>query len=267
MFGTLCPLDPRASERAPGDLTSPGANVTCLGELRICVDLREYTGPGTASPRAPPGGSHGPPVDLLGGRLSARRISFLSRPIATARKFPNGIDVPRSDPLGYTRWCKLGERAANTPRATERAITREDVMFTRAALAGAVLSAAAAVFGSSAGAHAAPVVFPSSAGGNDNSYEVIVDGDVTYPAAQSAAAAAGGHLVSITSSAEQSFVESLLLDSGAPTGSYYMALERVSIDAFKWSTGEPFAFQNFAGGEPNNFMGNELVGQIYWTDD
>jgi hypothetical protein len=140
-------------------------------------------------------------------------------------------------------------------------------MFTRAVLAGAVVAATAVGFFCGAAAQAAPVVFPSSAGGNDNAYEVIVDGGATYPAAQSAATAAGGHLLSITSSAEQSFVESLLLGSGAPTGSYYTALERTSIDGFKWSTGEPFEFQNFAGGEPNNFMGTELVGQIYWTDD
>ncbi len=125
-----------------------------------------------------------------------------------------------------------------------------------------VLSLVAAV----GAAQAAPVVFPSAEGGTGNSYELILDGEISYLAARGAASAAGGHLVSLTSPAEQAFIEGLLGSDDAPTGSYWIGLEQ-RLDSFVWSTGEAIDYTNFAPAEPNNFGGKEDVGQIYWSRD
>jgi hypothetical protein len=116
---------------------------------------------------------------------------------------------------------------------------------------------------------AATVPFPVSAGGTGNGYEVMFDTSADEAAAQSAAASAGGHLVSITSASEQTFIESLLASANAPTGSYWIGLERIgsgsSASAFAWETNEPLGFTHFAGGEPNNYPANENRGTIYWS--
>jgi hypothetical protein len=116
----------------------------------------------------------------------------------------------------------------------------------------------------------APVTFPISAGGTGNTYEVIADPSADAIAARAAAADAGGYLVSITAPEEQAFVESLLINSGVPTGSYWMGLTQIpggGDGAFAWANGEQFSYNNFADGEPNDFEGQEGVGQIYWTQD
>ena len=74
---------------------------------------------------------------------------------------------------------------------------------------------------------AATVPFPVSAGGTGNGYEVVFDTSAGRLAAAGAAASAGGHLVTITSPSEQAFVESLLANANAPTGSYWMGLQRI----------------------------------------
>lgn len=122
-------------------------------------------------------------------------------------------------------------------------------------------------------APAASVVFEVSAGGNGHEYEVVIDAGADQAAAEAAAAAAGGHLISITSPAEQAFIESVLFHTNSPTGGYWMGLERVGTggsgvaDDFRWSTGESLTFENFAGGEPNAYLNMEDAGQIYWSAD
>ena len=116
-------------------------------------------------------------------------------------------------------------------------------------------------------AGAAPAVFQVADGGNGHAYDVVLDPGLTRDGATRVASAVSGHLVTITSAQEQAFVESLLLDSGAPTGSYWMGMERASSDQFRWVTNEPFEYNNFPGGEPNNFQGVENAGQIYWSQD
>ena len=134
-------------------------------------------------------------------------------------------------------------------------------MFTRLAH---VSAAALASLAAAAICEASPVLFPVSQGGNGNAYEVVLDGDATADAAGAAAAARGGHLVTITSADEQSFIESLLVSTGAPTGSYWLDLRREAGDVV-WGTGEPFDYANLADGEPNNLLGKETHGQLYWS--
>jgi hypothetical protein len=108
------------------------------------------------------------------------------------------------------------------------------------------------------------VEFPTADGGTGHLYEVLADTAATYDDAVAAADALGGHLVSITSAAEQAFVEDLLVDSG----SYWIGLERIGPGAdFGWTTGESLMFDNFATGEPNDYTASEDFGQIYWSAD
>jgi len=83
---------------------------------------------------------------------------------------------------------------------------------------GAFLAAAAALCLGASAASAAPVVW-SGAGGNGNTYDVILDGGASWDAARAAAQAAGGDLATIDSQEEQSFVESVLRSNNAGTGS------------------------------------------------
>jgi hypothetical protein len=134
-------------------------------------------------------------------------------------------------------------------------------MFTRLTFL-ACLVAPAAVAGV---AGAATVVFPALAGGNDHVYEVVVEPSFTRDDAAAVAQTGGGYLATITSAAEQAFIESLLANNDVPTGSYWMGMERVGADEFRWVTGEPFEFSNFPFGEPNNYRGVEDAGQVYWS--
>src|SRR5262249_50278628 len=97
---------------------------------------------------------------------------------------------------------------------------------------------------------------------------VLVPGGITWPAARAAAAAlsfAGspGHLVTITSAAENQFlVSSLPLSQGDHwrVGGYQ---DHTAPDysepsgGWRWTTREPWSFTNWGGGEPNNVNGGE----------
>ena len=130
-------------------------------------------------------------------------------------------------------------------------------------------AACAAVLSWGAGAAlAGPVVWNSGSGGNGNSYEVVIDNTVSWDAARSAAQAAGGELATITSQAEQSFVESVLSSSGAPVGSDWFGLREESAEGnYQYVTGETSPFHNWLVGEPNNEGGVETVGAVLWTPD
>jgi hypothetical protein len=111
---------------------------------------------------------------------------------------------------------------------------------------------------------AAPVPF----GGHN--YDVILNNQLSWSGAQSAANSAGGHLATITSAQEQAFVESLLGDRNAPTGAYFFGLRESSTpNQFAPVNGESATFSNFASGEPNNGVGaeSETAGTLYWTAD
>jgi hypothetical protein len=114
---------------------------------------------------------------------------------------------------------------------------------------------------------AAAVVFPLSQGGNGHAYDVVFDDGTSFGEARAAAGGGGWHLLTITSAAEQSFVEQLLIGRNAPTGSYWIDLERDAGGGYAWGTGETFGYSNFAAGEPNDFLRREDAGQIYWSQD
>ena len=130
-------------------------------------------------------------------------------------------------------------------------------------------AACAALLSTGAGAAlAGPVVWDASSGGNGNTYEVVVNDTISWDAARSAAQAAGGDLATITSQAEQSFVESILVSSNAPTGSYWFGLREAGFEGnYQYVSGESSLFRNWMTGEPNNAGGVENVGAVLWTPD
>jgi hypothetical protein len=132
---------------------------------------------------------------------------------------------------------------------------------------------------------AVPIQWTSAAGGNGHWYEVVVDGSKGWNAASAAAVAAGGYLVTITSAAEQSFINSTLFGGTASgstvsneslIGSWWMgATDTASEGTWQWvKAGEAFgAFTNWGSGQPDNnsnaqFGGTagEDYGQFVWRN-
>jgi hypothetical protein len=133
----------------------------------------------------------------------------------------------------------------------------------RAAIAAAALLLAAPM---SPLARAAPVVWDPGAGGNGNSYDVILDNNLSWDAARAAAQSRGGDLVTIDSQAEQSFVESLLSAGNAATGSYWLGLRETATEGvYHDVNGQALGYTHWAVGEPNNSQGIENSGAVLWT--
>lgn len=112
--------------------------------------------------------------------------------------------------------------------------------------------------------NAAPIQWTVASGGNGNWYEIVFDnvagGD--WELAKQAAYAAGGHLVTITSDGENTFVYSLIwpYDSSIIVphlGAYQPSGSVEPNGGWSWVTGEPFTYTNWALGEPNNYQGIE----------
>ncbi len=99
-------------------------------------------------------------------------------------------------------------------------------------------------------AFAVPVLNPA----NGHHYELINTGTgITWQAARDAAAASvfngvNGHLVTITSAAENAFVAGLSPSDFRP---WIGLTDEASEGNFVWITGEPFVFQNWGPGEPS----------------
>lgn len=84
---------------------------------------------------------------------------------------------------------------------------------------------------------------------NGHRYQFIHE-EMTWQDAQAYCEDIGGHLVTITSQAEQEFVYTSLVEK------YGVAMiglnDAASEGTWEWVTGEPFSYANWDGGEPNN---------------
>ncbi|WP_013334653.1 putative Ig domain-containing protein [Gloeothece verrucosa] len=82
---------------------------------------------------------------------------------------------------------------------------------------------------------------------------VLTDLPGTWNEAQSMAQSMGGHLVTITSAAENQF----LLNQFGSSQNYWIGLSDAVVEGnWRWVNGEPFNYANWGNGEPNN-AGNE----------
>jgi cysteine-rich repeat protein len=91
----------------------------------------------------------------------------------------------------------------------------------------------------------------------------------TWDAAESFCVGGGGHLVSISSKAENDFVYLNVMPSDFldPTSPRWIGLNDKAIEgSFVWSSGEPLSYTNWRSGEPNDSGGNEDCVEQRWSD-
>lgn len=96
--------------------------------------------------------------------------------------------------------------------------------------------------------------------GNGHTYEVI-NAQLTWLDAQTAAQEQGGYMATVTSAAENSFVAKLTKRN---VRTWLGAYQPDGV-TWTWVNGEPFTYTNWAPGEPNNLEGIEDYLQIYGT--
>lgn len=109
---------------------------------------------------------------------------------------------------------------------------------------------------------AQPVVWS----GNGHYYEIVLQNG-TWSAARTAAESrtwlgVSGHLVSITSAAENQFLTTTFGGSSLDlkwTGGFQPAGSPEPGGGWTWTTGEAFSFNGWSPGEPNNVGGSENV--------
>jgi len=115
-----------------------------------------------------------------------------------------------------------------------------------------------------------------SDGGNGNWYQFNrVPGGICWSASRIAAEQGGGHLVTVTSAAENSFVIAYTNanNPGVFTGGPYLGAtcENAPWGQWRWVTGEPFVFTGWGAGEPNSGENERYVhlwrwGSLWWND-
>ena len=99
-------------------------------------------------------------------------------------------------------------------------------------------------------------VWSTSQGGNGHFYELLGDStSISWTAANDAAIARGGHLATISSGAENSFVAGLGTSNLRWIGGYQPPGSPEPGGNWSWVTGEPFTYTNWYPGEPNNGVG------------
>jgi VCBS repeat-containing protein len=97
-------------------------------------------------------------------------------------------------------------------------------------------------------------------------YYAQVRGPINWPDAKAAAESlryqgAKGHLVTVTSEAEHKFLVASVLTGSAQR--YWIGLTDEGTEGnFRWLTGEPFSFNNWGQGQPDNARGEEHYGEV-----
>ena len=167
----------------------------------------------------------------------------------------------------------------------QSSIQEKDMKFTQAMS----VAVAASSICSGVTAQSTAVQWTVASGGNGHWYErVNLPSEITWTSSNAAANALNGHLVTLTSAAEQSWVYQTLVvgQSGCFTASW--AIERAAwIGLFqdttdpaysepnggwKWVTNEPLSYNNWHPGEPNNGSLENVAGmfvlyQGQWNDE
>lgn len=97
---------------------------------------------------------------------------------------------------------------------------------------------------------------------NGHYYKIYEQGK-TWNEAKAYCESVGGHLVTVTSDAEQMAINSLLIN--ANRNSYWIGAEKIDGNLF-WITGEAFYYSNFAKNQPDNYM-NEKALMVYRNEN
>ena len=89
---------------------------------------------------------------------------------------------------------------------------------------------------------------------------IRIDKNMKWTTADRLARSCGGHLVTITSKEENDFVVDLAKDR---SGSLWAGGKTFDAKTWYWINSEPFDYQNWDTGEPNNFDNAQDTLQIY----
>jgi hypothetical protein len=100
--------------------------------------------------------------------------------------------------------------------------------------------------------------------GTGHWYRAVTDA-VTWESAGQACAQHGAHLAVIDDAGENAHVRGLL------DGNFWIGLSDLEVEGdFRWVTGAPLDYTNWASGEPNNWWGEDCVevrGNGQWNDE
>ena len=124
--------------------------------------------------------------------------------------------------------------------------------------------------------HATPIQWTLTDGGNDHWYELFDAADTSWTDANTMASALSynglsGHLGTITSAAENSFIFEELGISNRPIwlGGFQDENVAEAVAEWQWVTGENWTYSNWAPGEPNNSTWNDedSLAFAFWKAD
>nr|XP_039270230.1 uncharacterized protein LOC120344952 [Styela clava] len=106
--------------------------------------------------------------------------------------------------------------------------------------------------------------------GIDKCYHFETAEPHSWPNAEKSCAEMGGHLVSMHSIEEKSFVLSRIASSGFEQ--HWIGLRDVALQQWAWSDGSTLNYVNWAPGEPNNYLESEGCAEMTahdgnWNDD
>lgn len=100
---------------------------------------------------------------------------------------------------------------------------------------------------------------------NGHQYSLLSNTD-SWIDSEAFAVSLGGHLVAVNDAAEMTF-----LNSTFGSNALWIGLARTGPSSFAWTNGDALTYTNWAGGEPNNYGGNENYVHTYagsgtWND-
>jgi len=108
----------------------------------------------------------------------------------------------------------------------------------------------------------------TESGPGGHRYEVVSDTKISWDKATAAAQAGGGFLASVGDAAEQAFVEKLLTDANAPSGSYWFGLHESLTEEGQYAhvSGTVPVYTHWAVDQPDNFGKAESSGSLLWSN-
>ncbi|XP_069956023.1 macrophage mannose receptor 1 isoform X2 [Cherax quadricarinatus] len=90
-------------------------------------------------------------------------------------------------------------------------------------------------------------------------YKVLEDRK-TWSGSEAVCASSGGHLVSVATAQEQDAILSLVMSSLPDHDVFWVGLTSGGETGYQWIDGTPFAYVNWAPGQPDNYYGREYCG-------
>lgn len=97
-----------------------------------------------------------------------------------------------------------------------------------------------------------PPIIPSTAVEFNGHYYQVYDNSMTWTEAKEYCEKLGGHLVTITTADEQSFVESII-KNGTKSCYWLGGTDEEAEGNWKWITGEAFSYTHWRKGQPDNY--------------